>query len=391
MSQTQIILIVAALVVIAFFFWRSMREERRMRASRKARLQAGGDVRKDVLAEEKPEPRVEPQLEDMVDDDEPHEAVQSASRDDLPSEKPPVYERFAEEQKARLEREAARGGRKAGRIAGIEKPPVDHGIQGVLDVTPYEGKTFPLGSMDSLVTQIRQLSLPLPVSLWAKSAEDGLYYPSECLPAEAVHIVATILLANRAAVLDDVSASSFLQVLEQTAAQNDVDVRTSCDIKTAVSTAVQISRFIHYYDKLIEVSIVPAPREEGLTLEEVTKVAEGAGFVSASGRWELRIDEGSREPLMTLSLAGADSSQLRLSFDVPLANVPRGDLKRFFQLANHIACHLGGVWVDGAGNRIEAAGGLILQDEIEHQDAQMAASGVRPGSERARLLFSRSA
>ena len=57
MSQTQIILIVAALVVIAFFFWRSMREERRMRASRKARLQAGGDVRKDVLAEEKPEPR----------------------------------------------------------------------------------------------------------------------------------------------------------------------------------------------------------------------------------------------------------------------------------------------------------------------------------------------
>ena len=54
MSQTQIILIVAALVVIAFFFWRSMREERRMRASRKARLQAGGDVRKDVLAEEKP-------------------------------------------------------------------------------------------------------------------------------------------------------------------------------------------------------------------------------------------------------------------------------------------------------------------------------------------------
>ena len=111
MSQTQIILIVAALVVIAFFFWRSMREERRMRASRKARLQAGGDVRKDVLAEEKPEPRVEPQLEDMVDDDEPHEAVQSASRDDLPSEKPPVYERFAEEQKARLEREAARGAR----------------------------------------------------------------------------------------------------------------------------------------------------------------------------------------------------------------------------------------------------------------------------------------
>lgn len=88
--------------------------------------------------------------------------------------------------------------------------------------------------------------------------------------------------------LDDVSASSFLQVLEQTAAQNDVDVRTSCDIKTAVSTAVQISRFIHYYDKLLEVSIVPAPREEGLTLEEVTKVAEGAASSAraAAGSFE---------------------------------------------------------------------------------------------------------
>lgn len=73
MSQTQIILIAAAIAVIAFFFWRSMREERRMRASRKTRLQASGDVRKDVLAEEKPDPRVEPQLDDMVDDDETHE------------------------------------------------------------------------------------------------------------------------------------------------------------------------------------------------------------------------------------------------------------------------------------------------------------------------------
>lgn len=171
----------------------------------------------------------------------------------------------------------------------------------MLDVTPYEGKTFPLGAMDSLVTQIRQLSLPLPVALWAKSAEDGLYYPSECLPAEAVHLIATILITNRAAVLDEVCASSFLQVLEQTAAQHDVDVRTSCDMKTAIATAAQISRFVHYYDKILEVTIVPAPREGGLTLDEVTKVAEGAGFVSASGRWELRLDEGSKEPVMALS------------------------------------------------------------------------------------------
>lgn len=65
MSETQIILIVAALAVIAFFFWRSLREERRLRASRKTPLKRESFIRKDVL-EEEPEPelalRQEPQL-----------------------------------------------------------------------------------------------------------------------------------------------------------------------------------------------------------------------------------------------------------------------------------------------------------------------------------------
>ena len=49
------------------------------------------------------------------------------------------------------------------------------------------------------------------------------------------------------------------------------------------------------------------------------------------------------------------------------------------------------MWVDCAGNRIEALGAMMLQDEIEARSLQMTTSGVRPGSERAQLLFSRSA
>lgn len=54
----------------------------------------------------------------------------AAAADDLPSEKPPVYERLAEEQKARIEREAVEGGRPAARIAGVEKPPSTEAFSG---------------------------------------------------------------------------------------------------------------------------------------------------------------------------------------------------------------------------------------------------------------------
>ena len=396
MSETQIILIVAALAVIAFFFWRSLREERRMRESRKSPLKADAVRQKDVLAETVPATRTEPEMKTEIDDlpeessrsDDAVETVQ-----DQPSEVPPVYEDIGRKKMAEISGDLEESGFQARRVQGVKEPAVDRGIQWILDITPYEGKCFPFGAVDSLVRQVNELSLTLPVNLWGKSKDDGLYYPlypDNRLVGDAVHLIATLVLANRASVLDEVTASSFLQILDQTAAQNDVDVRTSCDMKEALKTASQISRFIAYYDKLLEVSIVPGPQTE-LTLEDVKKVAEAAGFTSASARWEYRIDPMATEPVMTLEQSGEGLTSLRLVFDAPMASPARGDLKRFFQLANHLANHLGGVWLDCAGNRIEALGALMLQDEVETRAKQMTASGVRPGSDRARLLFSRSA
>ena len=37
------------------------------------------------------------------------------------------------------------------RTTGMKEPPVDRGIQWILDITPYEGKCFPYGAIDSLV------------------------------------------------------------------------------------------------------------------------------------------------------------------------------------------------------------------------------------------------
>lgn len=396
MSETQIILIVAALAVIAFFFWRSLREERRLRESRKTPLKHETFI-KDVLKEEEPVPRQEPQLDtEMPKTDasvgEPELTVEMQP-DEQPSDIPPVYEELGKKTMVEIKGTLDESSFMSRRTIGTKEPPVDRGIQWILDITPYEGKVFPYGAIDSLIRQVSELSLPLPVSLWAKAKDDGLYYqvyPENTLVGDAMHLIATLVVANRAAVLDEVMASSFLQVLEQAAAQNDVDVRMSADMAQVIATATQISRFVAYYDKMLELKIIPSA-DKTLTYDQLVKLGEAAGFKSGSARLEYRMDPKSSEPVMTLETGADGMASLRLVFDVPLASLSRGDLKRFFQLANHFANHLDGVWVDCAGNRIEALGAMMLQDEIEARSLQMTMSGVRPGSERAQLLFSRSA
>ena len=383
MSETQIILIVAAVAVIAFFLWRSLREERSVRRKKPLKVES---ISKDPLVDASEDSRTEPSFDASADEEEKDAQVPEQQ---LPSEEAPAAASISRERQDAARREAETN--PFASPVGRKEPPVDLGIQWVLDITPYEGKGFGVGAIDALKAELDALSLKLPVELWCKSEGDGLYYPPHLVPGRAVHLVATLVMANRAAKLDAVTASSFHQVLEQTAAHNDVDVRTSCDMKQALASAEQIEAFIRYYDRMIEVVIAPAEGGEVFTNERINAAALGAGFTADSGRWKFCGDASEREPVMTLTLSPHADGTLRLDFDVPLANLARGDLKRFFQTANHLANRLGGVWVDCSRMPIDAAGALILQDDIEARAAQMAESGVRAGSDRARMLFSRSA
>ena len=382
MSDTQIILIVAAVAVIAFFVWRSLREERNMRRNKILK----SDSAKDPLVDAPAAERTEPSLGEAEPDEEEEAETPAA---DLPAKEPPAVTSIIGERMEAVRREAQ--AHPYAPPVGRREPPVDLGIQWVLDITPYEGKAIGIGAVEALRKELDDLSLKLPVEVWCKSDRDGLYYPPNLVPGSVVHIVATLVVANRAAKLDDVSASRFHQVLEQTAAQNDVDVRTSCDMKQALVLAGQIEDFIRYYDRVIELVIAPRQGGEAFTNERINEAALSAGFTADSGRWKFCADQTEREPVMTLSLSPHADGTLRLDFDAPLANLARGDLKRYFQTANHLANQLGGVWVDCSRMPVDAAGALILQDDIETKAAQMAESGVRAGTDRARMLFSRSA
>ena len=312
-----------------------------------------------------------------------------------PSDEPPIYRQLeAEEEAQRAADEAeAQTAAQAAEPEGGERhpaePPVDSMIEWILDIAPREGMQFALGGVQSLKLEVDRLQLPLLVRIWAQSSRDGLYYDSGELTGPARHVVAAVVLANRAAQLDDVAASRFFQVLEQSAAQNEVALRREMEPEDAVKRSADLKRFIKYYDRAVEVRIVPrGEAEENFSLDAVGAAASAAGFAAASGRWELRLAVDDIDPVMTLAFGPDQTKSLTLALSLPLANLARGDLKRFFAIANSLAAALNGIWTDCAARPIDAGGAMQIAEKIASQAKLMSAGGVTPASERAKLLFS---
>lgn len=198
-----------------------------------------------------------------------------------------------------------------------------------------------------------------------------------------------MVLANRAAQLDDVAASRFFQVLEQSAAQNEVALRREMEPEDAVKRSADLKRFIKYYDRAVEVRIVPrGEAEENFSLDAVGAAASAAGFAAASGRWELRLAVDDIDPVRRSPSVPIRPSRSRWHFPFRLANLARGDLKRFFAIANSLSAALNGIWTDCAARPIDAGGAMQIAEKIASQAKLMSAGGVTPASERAKLLFS---
>ena len=123
-------------------------------------------------------------------------------------------------------------------------------------------------------------------------------------------------------------------------------------------------------------------------LDAVGAAASAAGFAAASGRWELRLAVDDIDPVMTLAFGPDQTKSLTLALSLPLANLARGDLKRFFAIANSLSAALNGIWTDCAARPIDAGGAMQIAEKIASQAKLMSAGGVTPASERAKLLFS---
>lgn len=376
-SQTIVVSIVAAVAVIALLYWRSKKEEKTAReADKKIRRDTS-----DVLmgsARRKAEGDSE---EDFVDEEEP-DATE-------PSFEPPVYAVLEKEEKAAEEAEKVRREEEEIRRSERFVPLVDGSIEWILDIYPREGNHFSLGGVQSLNTELQNLRLPLPIKVWAKSSKDKLYYEADELASPASHVVATIVLANRTAVLDDVVASRFYQALEQSAAQNDVPVRRNIEPKEAVALAQKLSKVIRYFDAHCELIIEPRDPNVEFTLERISSFARSLGFTQESGRWDYRAGDSDPEPIFSLQYSSSGTRSLSLRADIPLLVPSRGDVRRFFMLANHIADSLHGVWCNYKGEPLSTAGAFLIEDMLMQKLERMSKSSIEAGSRRAVTLFGR--
>ena len=405
--ETIIISVLAAVVVIGLLYWRSKREERA--ASKSSRLRTV-EPSKDVLASsEREEKHTEPVLVkssgDIAAQVDGVEKTKTKAGTETPvpepqtiepDDEPPIYKTLEAEKKEKAEAEI----RAKKQVEDDDEdpfvdnqsyPPVDPAIEWVLDISPKEGQQFTLGGVRSLAIEINRLSLPLLVRCWAQSVRDGRYYEAKDLASPAKHVVASLVLANRTAKLDDVKASAFYQVLEQSAAQSDVAVRRQLEPAQAVQCSEKLKQFIEYFDTSIEVLIEPIDPEAPLTVEGVDRVARRSGFTAETGCWEYRVSPEDRNPIIRLAFGDEGTKHLVLSYDVPVASLERGDLRLFFSMANHLANALHCAWADQSHNAIDAGGALLIEEAVRQRTTLMAESGAEAGSERAKLLFSRGA
>ncbi len=390
LGQTEIVLLVLVVLVVAvFFIWRSRQHVRTAKKTGKIR---GDYAVEDVLmksgekeAPAKTEPTLAPETE--------AKPAAVAAADAAPSDIPPVYDVIEEEEeRKRAAEEAARANAEevdaVPAAVGSEWPAVDTALEWVLDISAPEKTTFKMGGLDSLRRELRALNLKLPLFVWTRSAEDGLYYESDRLQKSADHIVVAVVLANRAAQLDELTASSVLQVLETVATQYDINVRLSQEIPEAVAAAKTLRQFIRYYDNRLELEVVPLDPSVDFTLDAVAKLAAASGFEQNRGGFEYRASAESLSPEITLSLTAAETRGLRLSLDLPLVHEARGDFSTFLRLANHFCGHLHAALSDCNGKPIGTAEAMYIEEAARERMRAMKKAGVVAGSERARLLFS---
>ena len=390
LGQTEIVLLVLVVLVVAvFFIWRSRQHVRTAKKTGKIR---GDYAVEDVLmksgekeAPAKTEPTLAPETE--------AKPAAVAAADAAPSDIPPVYDVIEEEEeRKRAAEEAARANAEevdaVPAAVGSEWPAVDTALEWVLDISAPEKTTFKMGGLDSLRRELRALNLKLPLFVWTRSAEDGLYYESDRLQKSADHIVVAVVLANRAAQLDELTASSVLQVLETVATQYDINVRLSQEIPEAVAAAKTLRQFIRYYDNRLELEVVPLDPSVDFTIDAVAKLAAASGFEQNRGGFEYRASAESLSPEITLSLTAAETRGLRLSLDLPLVHEARGDFSTFLRLANHFCGHLHAALSDCNGKPIGTAEAMYIEEAARERMRAMKKAGVVAGSERARLLFS---
>ena len=266
---------------------------------------------------------------------------------------------------------------------GRSAPDIDSGIEAVVNFVPREGN-FDQDRIKALERRVNENRLRDLIRVDYQNAATGRWSHKAKAVVSCSQIYMTMLLANRGRVLDELTASGFLQLADHVAIEINADAALP-DIQMMLDAARQIAEVITHYDNALSVKIA-AP--EDFDQSAVRMAATACGFTYRGDHYE-RCIAGTKVPAMQLWPSKQLPNEMELTLDIPMTSAAANPLGDFFAVGNDLCCRLGAVMADSVGQPVGSPIAALICRQLSEMYGQMAASGVPAGSQRARRIFTR--
>lgn len=268
--------------------------------------------------------------------------------------------------------------------SGRSAASVDAAIEAVVYFTPKQGEVFSQEALLKAAQAVEASENRDLITIDFYDVESARWYHDVANVKSCSQIYLSMLLANRAKKVDQLSASVFITLATQMAIDLNAE-ETSLDSATMVNTADQIASIIKAFDNQLTLKVVCA---HDIDQKALSEAAADCGFVAHEGHFE-KSATGSADPVMTITPSKTLPNELDLTLDVALVSPANDPLAQYFSVANDLCCKIDGMITDMQGNPVESASAAVIAQQLKELHVRMAAHGVAAGSNRALRIFSR--
>ena len=241
-----------------------------------------------------------------------------------------------------------------------------------------------LGSlMLEMANNLKKLGLPIRVYVrradnkrWYAPSNEGMY----------TEMAVVLLLANRLMVIDEMDASRFAMGIQQVGIALEADSESESTL-----SIMERAKTLHENVKRLDVqlSVVLAARS-AVKSTAVNEAARLAGFTQLnSTRYVFGSAKQIGEATIFLRHDEFDVRYLYLLLDAPLAVPNNKPLHQFFSVANDLCSRLDMELQDSKGTPINTAAAQMIFRQLADYYRQMQEAHIEPGSQQARVLFTR--
>ncbi|MBO7173283.1 MAG: hypothetical protein J6V64_03000 [Burkholderiaceae bacterium] len=241
-----------------------------------------------------------------------------------------------------------------------------------------------LGSlMLEMANNLKKLGLPIRVYVrradnkrWYAPSNEGMY----------TEMAVVLLLANRLMVIDEMDASRFAMGIQQVGIALEADSESE-----STMSIMERARELHENVKRLDVQLsVVLSARSAVKSTAVNEAARLAGFTQLnSTRYVFGSAKQIGEATIFLRHDEFDVRYLYLLLDAPLAVPNNKPLHQFFSVANDLCSRLDMELQDSKGTPINTAAAQMIFRQLADYYSQMQAAKIEPGSQQARVLFTR--